>query len=273
MTPRHTHFPETPQQHRNYTAAPNLLQVVSGKKHLVNERQRARVSQVMTQDLLQHTNSLAPSGLPECHGFSRKAWPARPRPTHAHFRSVSHISSSACSIATLAFPSSLPETSAFRWDWRTSSHIRCHVCKLRLLEVNRFFLATPDFSKVSFHSSSKRAAGGVWQRTDWQGPGPNRSWPLTADSNSSRLKWVRLPQRSGSAFWNCFLHILGLSKSVKTLRIKGAFTVRRESYKCGKGTIKRHSVVWSGIEGLSVNSQVGLLTGKKKTVLRVHMWN
>lgn len=92
MTPRHTHFPETPQQHRNYMAAPNLLQVVSGKKHLVNERQRARVSQVMTQDLLQHTNLLAPSGLPECHGFSRKAWPARPGPTHAHFRSVSHIS-------------------------------------------------------------------------------------------------------------------------------------------------------------------------------------
>lgn len=141
-----------------------------------------------------------------------------------------------------------------------------------LIRSEPFFLSDSWFFQSELRQQQQ--VSGRWSlAADWQGPGLNRSWPLTAGSNSSHLKWVRLPQRSGSAFWNCFLHILGLSKSVKTLRIKGAFTVRRESYKYGKGTIKMHSVVWSGIEGLSVNSQVWLLTGKKKTVLRVHVWN
>lgn len=50
---------------------------MSGKKHLVNERHQARVSQVMTHDLLQHTNSV-PSRLTERNGLRRKGRPAHP---------------------------------------------------------------------------------------------------------------------------------------------------------------------------------------------------
>lgn len=47
------------------------------EKHLVNERHQARVSRVMTHDLLQHTNSV-PSRLTERSGPRRKGRPAHP---------------------------------------------------------------------------------------------------------------------------------------------------------------------------------------------------
>ena len=112
------HTSQKPRTAAETTGCVKLTAAVSGKKHGVNERQRARVSRAMTHDWLQHDS--APSLFTECRGFLRKDLPTLLVPPHTHCIPSPTSPHSVFIISTCAFSSSLPETNTCsRWRWQT----------------------------------------------------------------------------------------------------------------------------------------------------------